>query len=241
MRLILVLAILLWCTGGYAAPPTTIVLATADGAPLSMADGSGFHDRVVREAFIRIGRGMETVHVPAERALQNADQGIEAGVYVRVAGLEETYRNLTMVPESVTDYEFVAFSKNRNLHMQGWEDLQAHEVGIITGWKILENNIRGSKSPLKVKNAELLFRALADDKVGVIVYNRLDGYGTLKELGLSGIHVAERPLAVRPMFLYLHKDHRQLTVPLAEALREIKRDGTYEAIKREVLAPYLPE
>lgn len=241
MRLIIVLTILFWCTVGYAASPATIVLATADGAPLSMADGLGFHDRVLREAFSRINIGMERVHVPAERALQNADQGIEAGVYVRVAGLEETYRNLVMVPESVTDYEFVVFSKNRNLPIKEWEDLQAYEVGIITGWKILENNIRGAKSLLKVKNAELLFRALSDDKVDLIVYNRLDGYGTLKELGLSGIHVAARPLAVRPMFLYLHQDHRQLTVPLAEALREIKRDGTYAAIKREVLAPYLPE
>jgi polar amino acid transport system substrate-binding protein len=241
MRLILVLAILLWGTVGYAAPPATIVLATADGAPLSLADGSGFHDRVLREAFARINIGMERVHVPAERALQNADAGVEAGVYVRVAGLEETYRNLVMVPEKVTEYEFVAFSKNRDLHIHDWEDLRSHEVGIITGWKILENNIRGSKSLLKVKNAELLFRALADDKVDLIVYNRLDGYGTLKEMGLSGIYVTEQPLAVRPMFLYLHKDHGQLTAPLAEALRAIKSDGTYEAIKREVLAPYLPE
>ena len=241
MRLLLVLVALLWCQSGTAAPPQTIVLATADGAPLAMADGSGFHDQVLRQAFSHLGIHMEKVQLPAERALQNADQGIEEGVYVRVAGLEETYPNLVMVPEEVAEYEFVVFSKKADLHLQGWEDLQGHEVGIITGWKILENNIRNAKGLLKVKNPELLFRALVDDKVEVIVYNRLDGYGVIKELGLSGIYAIEPPLAVRPMYLYLHRAHAGLTVQLAEALRAIKADGTYAAIKKAVLAPYFPE
>lgn len=241
MRLLLLLFALMWYRPGAAASPPTIVLATADGVPLSMADGSGFHDRVLGEAFARIGMGVQKVALPAERALRNADQGIEGGVYVRVAGLEETYGNLVMVPESVTDYEFVVFSKKADLRLRGWEDLRGYEVGIITGWKILENNIQGSKQLLKVKNPELLFRALVDDKVEVIVYNRLDGYGTIKELGLNAIHAIDPPLAVRPMYLYLHRAHAGLCDRLAQALRDIKADGTYQAIKQAVLAPYLPE
>lgn len=241
MRLLLLLVALFWYQSSDAAPSQTIVLGTADGVPLAMADGSGFHDQVLRQAFSRLGIRMEKVQLPAERALRNADQGIEEGVYVRVAGLEETYPNLVMVPESVSEYEFVVFAKKPDLQVQSWEDLQGYEVGIITGWKILENNIRNAKGLLKVKNPELLFRALVDDKVEVIVYNRLDGYGAIKELGLNGIHAIDPPLAVRPMYLYLHRSQAALTSQVAEALRAIKADGSYAAIREAVLAPYFPK
>lgn len=65
----------------------TVVIATADGPPLSYPNNSGFHDKVIHETFIKI----ENVHLPAERALINANSGIEEGVYVRIEGLDKYY------------------------------------------------------------------------------------------------------------------------------------------------------
>lgn len=222
----------------HAAPPLTI--ATADGIPLSTPTSTGFHDQVVREACKRIGRQMETVHLPAERALVNADEGIEDGVYVRVQGLDTMYKNLRIVPEKITDYEFVAFGKNPDLQITNWDSLQEHDVAIVTGWKILENNIVRFKTLTKVKNGELLFKALAEDKVDLVVFNKLDGYGVIKELNLKGIHTLKMPLATKEMFLYLHKNHEALVPQLTNALRSMKSDGSYDAIKTSALSPYLP-
>jgi polar amino acid transport system substrate-binding protein len=218
-----------------------ITIATADGIPLSTPVGTGFHDQVVREAFKRIGLQMEVVHLPAERALLNADQGIEDGVYVRVEGLDQVYKNLRIVPEKITEYEFVAFGKNPQIQLNGWDSLENYYVGIITGWKILEHNVIHFKELTKIKNAELLFKALCDDKVDLVVYNKLDGYGTIKELGLKGVYALEKPLATKAMFLYLHKDREGIIPQLTDALKSMKSDGTYEAIKTSVLTPYMPE
>ncbi|WP_306545920.1 ABC transporter substrate-binding protein [Desulfobulbus sp.] len=222
-----------------AEPP--LVIGTADGVPLSTSDGMGFHDQIVREAFRRIGLQIDIAHLPAERALLNANEGIEKGIYVRIQGLESEYKNLSIVPEKISEYEFVAFGKDPSLRMNGWDSLQNYHVGIVNGWKILEKNIVACKNLTKVKNAEVLFRSLEEDKIDLVVYNKIDGYGMIKELGLQGIHALDSPFATKDMFLYLHKDLDKVILPLAEALKAIKSDGTYLSIKRNALSQYLPE
>lgn len=219
----------------------TIAIATADGPPLSKPDNTGFHDKIIHEAFARIGIDMEVIHLPAERALINANMGVEEGVYVRIAGMEKLYPNLIRVPEKITDYEFVAFSKKVNTATNRWEDLKPYDVGIITGWKILEKNIQNTKTLLKVDNPEILFDILDKERVDIIVYNRYDGYGVIKKLNLQGIKVLAPPLTVREMFLYLHVKHKELAPKMATALRSIKTDGTYERLFDEIIEPLVPK
>lgn len=218
----------------------TITIVTADGPPLSTADGTGLHDQFIHEAFARIGIDMVVVHLPAERALINANTGIEEGVYVRIEGIEKQYPNLIRVPEKITDYEFVAFTKNIDVPTTGWETLRPYDIGIITGWKILEQQIKGTKSLLKVDSPKLLFGVLDRQRVDIIVYNRYDGYGVIKALKLQNIKVLEPPLAVREMFLYLNVRHRDLVPKMTVALRAVKTDGTYHRLFQEIIAPYLP-
>lgn len=218
-----------------------ITIATSDGIPLSNQEGTGFHDQVVREACRRIGLSLNIEHLPAERSLINANEGIEDGVYVRVEGLDATYANLRRVPEKISDYEFVAFGRNKDMRISGWDSLADYHVAIVTGWKILEKNIVASRSLTKVKDAGLLFRTLVDDKVDLVVYNRLDGYGQLKEMQLQGIYALQAPLAIREMFLYLHKSREGLIPQLSEALQAMKEDGTYDRIKTSALTAYLPK
>lgn len=218
----------------------TISLATADGPPLSQPDNTGFHDKIIQEVFLRIGIRPEIVHLPAERALINADSGIEDGVFVRIAGMEKLYPNLVQVPEKITDYEFTVFSKHPNISVNGWESLKPYGVGIITGWKILENNIRDTKELLKVDTPEQLFGVLDNDRVDIIVYNRYDGYGVLKQLNLKQIRVIEPPLASREMFLYLNAKHKNLVTPVTESLRAVKKDGTYQKLFNEIIHPLIP-
>jgi polar amino acid transport system substrate-binding protein len=223
------------------AAESSLVIGTADGVPLSTSEGMGFHDQIVKEAFRRIGLQIDIVHLPAERALLNANEGIENGVYVRIQGLESEYKNLRIVPEKISEYEFVAFGKNPSLRMDGWDSLQNYHIGIVNGWKILEKNIVACKSLTKVKDAKVLFRSLEEDKIDLAVYNKLDGYGTIKELDQKGIYALESPLATKDMFLYLHKDLEKIVLPLAEALKDMKSDGVYLSIKRNALGRYLPE
>jgi len=216
-----------------------LILGTFTGPPLSNPDQRGMVDRVLREAFNRTNVDIEIVHLPAERSLSNADAGIIDGDFIRISGLERLYPDLLRVPEKIVDFEFVAFTRHADFRTESWESLKPYHVGIEIGWKILEENIVGAATRTDVRNKEILFSLLANDRADLVVYSRFVGWETVRELGLKGIRVLEPPLAVREMYLYLNKKHLHLVPLISEAIQDMKRDGTFEKIRNDTLTPYV--
>jgi polar amino acid transport system substrate-binding protein len=213
-------------------------LTTANAPPNATADHTGLCDRVMTEAFRRLGLRLEIVNLPSERSLLSANEGIHDGNFARVQGLEKQYPNLIRVAEQITTFEFVAFTAGPVFRTAGWESLRPHHVGIVTGWKILEGNITGGASLTKVRDEKLLFGLLAAGRADLVVYDRQQGRVVLEQLGLRGITVLEPPLAVEGMYPYLHKRHAALVPRLERVLREMKQDGTYRKIAAEALRPF---
>jgi polar amino acid transport system substrate-binding protein len=213
-----------------------LIITTSVGPPESNESETGLYDLILQEAFRRVDLRVDIDHLPSERALMNADSGLTDGEFPRISGLERLYPNLVMVPEKLTTYEFVAFSKHRGLKMSSWNALQPYDVAIVRGWKILEKNIVNTRSLVRAKNQKLLFHLLLNDRADIVVYSRIAGDAYIRSLGLEGVIVAlEPPLAAREMHLYLNKKHEQFVKPLAHALREMRKDGTYTEIKNRAL------
>jgi len=224
-------------TPGIASP--LLVISTSAGPPESNKENTGIYDLILHEAFRRIGQQIVIDHLPAERALINSNSGINDGEFPRISGLEKLYPDLVMLPEKLANYEFVAFSKNLGEKMTSWDALRPYNVAIVRGWKILEKNIVNTRSLVRAKNHKLLFNLLVNDRADIVVYSRLAGCAFIRSQGLEGVAALEPPLAVREMYLYLNKKHEQLIKPLAQALREMKADGTYTEIKKRALEGYL--
>jgi polar amino acid transport system substrate-binding protein len=235
MQIILILLIMLITLLPDADSQTTLVLNTANAPPNATKDHTGIGDRVLQEAFRRIGLNVKIIMLPSERALINANEGIEDGNFARVEGIDKIYPNLIRVPEEITKFEFVAFSKKFKFQTTNWDSLKDYNVALITGWKILEANIVNTKSLVKVKNEDILFNLLNADRVDIIVYDRRQGQAVIKRLGLKNINNLNPPLAVKSMYLYLHKKHKDLVPLVTGAIRSMKRDGTYQKIVKEAL------
>jgi polar amino acid transport system substrate-binding protein len=212
---------------------SNLTLNTAQTPPRTRPDGSGFQDIIIRKALGRLGIPVQIEHLPSERAMINANEGIDDGVLVRVAGLEEIYPNLIRVPEQVTTFEFSAFTKTINPPLRNWEDLKPYHVGIICGWKILEIKLTGVQSLTRVKDEVALFSLLAGDRVDFIVYDRMQGLALMEAQHLQNIRILEPPLAVKPMYLYLNKKHQDLVPQVGEALREMRVSGLIDRITAE--------
>lgn len=213
----------------------TIVLNTANDSPNSTDDHTGICDRIMTEAFRRMGITLKIVNLPSERALINANEGLDDGNFARVEGLDKQYPNLIRVSEEITTFEFVAFSRKAAFKTTGWDSLKPYNVGIITGWKILENNIVGGKSLTKVSDEHQLFKLLLSGKVDLVVYDRMQGRVVLNRLTAGGIRALKPPLAVKGMYPYLHKRHAGLVPKLEHTLRAMKKDGTFKRIAGESL------
>lgn len=219
----------------------TLVIFAPTDLPLGNEARTGFLDVLATEALRRIGVGLELIELPAERALINANAGIDDGNITRIAGLEKFYPNLVRVPEKMIDMDFVAFTRHVEIQTDGWQALKPFSIGIIKGWKILENNIPGEAKVTLADDVEQLFRLLEKDRVDLVIYTRWRGLARIKRHKLSGVRVLTPPLVTKEMFMYLHKKHKHLVPKIAAALRAIKAEGTYQRLFQEKVAPLATE
>lgn len=213
----------------------TLSLVTDDVYPRSTPDGRGFEDLILKEAFRRVGLDVRITPLPSERALINVNQGIDDGLFVKVAGVEAGYPNLVRVPEPVCDYEFAAFGRDPSLDITGYPSLAPLSIAFIRGWKNPEAATVGMKSVTRVKDDEALFEMLLHGRVDVIVYEALQGRVWIRNHGLKGIHRLGPPLAATEMYLYLNVRHGDLAPRLAAALKAMKADGTWRRIVDSVV------
>ncbi|MFO7813874.1 MAG: transporter substrate-binding domain-containing protein [Pelovirga sp.] len=211
----------------YAQSP--LYIGSAFEPPVSTPAQEGIVDRIVIEAFERLGREAVITHLPAERSLLSASSGINDGDLIRVDGLQNDYPDLVQVHEELINFEFVAFSKNPQIRMNDWEDLSGYSVGIVRGWKILEEKAVHSLLT-KVDSLELLFTLLQKDRVDLVIYERLAGLHAVQTMQLRDIYQTSLPLTVQPMYLYLHRAHSDLVEPLVAILKTMKQDGTFQRI-----------
>lgn len=207
-------------------PPTVITVST-NNTPLDRKALA----RLSQEAFRRVGVEFKLVSLPSERSLLAANQGEVDGEGLRVAGLQDQYANLVRVPERYVSISFVAFGKSTAVTMdKGWDSLKPHRVAFINGWKMFESNAMGARVVNKVDRAEQLFQMLASDHIDLALYTRADGLAMMRQLGLPGIVPLSPALKDVDMFLYLHKKHEALVPRLAQALRDMKADGSHARI-----------
>lgn len=234
MRLLCKCMIILFFFCSGEASGQTLVLNTNHISPRSTPQGAGFEDRIIDEAFRRIGLEVKIIDVPSERALINVNEGMDDGNFARIAGLELRYPSLVMVPEKICEFEFAAFTMDPAVKIDGWESLKPYDVGIEIGWKILEANIVGARSLTKVKDHKALFDLLVNGRADLVIFDLMEGEALIKELGFSGVRTIQPLLAKQDMFLYLNLRHAALVPKLAAALREMKNDGTFQRIMSSV-------
>lgn len=211
-----------------------LVINSGRQEPFTTADGSGFYDRLVPAWFARLGLAARCIRLPSERALLNANAGVDDGNIARIEGLEKKYPNIVRVPETVIAFDFMVFSRQKEFTVAGWSSLAPYDVGYITGWKILERNITRARSITRVRGPVQLFGLLARGRADVVVFDRWGGLWRLRHGGVRA-RMLEPPLATRQLYLYLNRRHAALVPRLAQALREMKADGSYARIHAETL------
>ncbi|MDX1514745.1 MAG: ABC transporter substrate-binding protein [Gammaproteobacteria bacterium] len=213
----------------------TLVIGTSSAPPYHDQNGTGFFDQVVAEAFRRAGLGLEIIDVPAERGLLNANAGIDDGDLSRIGGLERLYPNLRPVPEKLFEQEYVALTRRVHLETDRWDRLNPFTVAHIKGWKIFENDAYRPAELVRVENLPQLLMMLGRDRIDIALIERWMGLAEGRRQQIHDLRALEPPLARREIFLYLHKKHEPLLPRIAEALRELKTDGTHERLFRDLI------
>jgi polar amino acid transport system substrate-binding protein len=233
-KLVAPLLVSLCCLSALAQPLHLVTAALPPLAP--SADRPGFAEQVAREAFRRIGVEIEVSVLPGERALINANAGLDDGDLLRIPGVEKDYPNLIRIPEKIMDFEFVAYSMERKKHIAGLGGLQPYTVAYATGWKFYEKNVKEVRELTVVNNLGEMFLLLKNGRAEVVLADRWQGLWEAHRAGVQA-SIIEPPFARVEMFIYLNKRHAALVPKAAKALAAMKADGTYQRIAKELLHP----
>ena len=235
LRRLLLGLLALCCAAAWAGE--TLVISTGVGPPFTTARRDGFLDQLLAEAFRRAGAKAEMlVHESSERALMNANNGVDDGGAPRIKGLEAQYPNLMRIPEKLFDNDFVALALRQRFATPDWQALAPYHIAYLIGWKIFENNLGERSEVTKVRDAEQLFSLLRQERADVILYERWQGLWRARNLGLP-VAAMEPPLARQEMYCYVNSKHAALVPAVAAALAAMKRDGTYRRIFDATLMP----
>lgn len=231
---------LCWLTSAYvadAAEPVLVINSSFE-TPITSPDQSGVLDRFYQALGQRAGVRFEIQAMSAERGLRNANNGIDDGDVSRVFGIDQTYTNLVRVPEPVMAYQMVVFTRHANFTVNGGASLRPYDVGILTGWKILERNIVDARSLTKLETGEQLFNMLDKNRIDVAVIEKLEGQEFVRRMQLKGIRILQPPFVQGDWYLYLNKKHQALLPRLNAAILAMKADGSYQKIFDEANQRY---
>jgi polar amino acid transport system substrate-binding protein len=217
-----------------------IVLSSGVLEPYTTPDRKGFLDQLILALFREIGLQAELIIYPTatERGMLNANEGVDDGLAMRVAGLEKQYPNLIRVPEDVAVNDFVGYTLGKPFATDNWASLSPYVVSYIIGWKVFEQNVPKGKELTLVRDADQLFGMLTAKRADVVLYERWQGLAKSRAMGLQ-VTVLEPPLVHTKMYLYLHKKHAALVPRVSQALVKMKADGSYQRIVDATLKPYV--
>lgn len=208
----------------------TIVVSTlAERSPVTEAA-----EKVMTEAYRRIGMTLEVRPFPGDRALQSANDGLVDGELYRGSDVAQTFTNLVRIPVVISTVDFVVFAKDKTLPVRAWKDLAPYTVGYKRGIKAIEANLPKSTKSEPVAATEQAFKKLDTDRNDAVVAVRLTGLLALNELGMKHITILDPPLLSLQLFHFLHVKNQGLADRLTAALQQMEKEGLIRSIQREV-------
>ncbi len=197
--------------------------------PMSIAE------KVLGEAYKRLGIRLEVHKYPGERSLQSANSGQMDGELYRRAGMERDYPNLMQVPVPLQVYEIVVFTRDSALSISAWDELSSLTIGYVRGIEIIEANTKGMRTE-PVPTLQQALQKLMVGRTDVVVGNRVSGLAAIKALKLDKVRVLQPALASFPVYHYLNRKHAALIPRLTAVLQQMQQEKVIERIQREVLA-----
>lgn len=234
------LALLLACVSSAPSFAQNAKLSLVTGAlpPFSSVPGQppGFLEALARAAFKRIDVDVEVSTVPVARALINVNEGLDDGDLFRIEGAEQTYPNIVRVPEKLFDSDFMAYTNRADIAIHGWADLQSYAVAYTTGWRIFDLNVKGAKEVTKVSSMGTLYPLLVQGRAEVVLADRFQWQWAMRQNGYTTSPTGW-PLATVGIYMYLNKSKLPLVPKIAQAIADMKADGTYQALYDRYLKP----
>jgi polar amino acid transport system substrate-binding protein len=189
-------------------------------------------ERVLREAYAKLGHSITVEHLPAQRSLYWAETGRLDGDLCRAL----PYANLIRVPTPILHWKLTAFS-TRKLEINSWSDLKPFTVGYERGMTIIAQHSELTLQPANSIESAIL--QASKGRVDLLLNDDLTGRYNIRRMGIDNLIANETPLAPGPVFHLLNSKHQMLAEQLNSVLLEMAATDRIGQIRDEVMQEFL--
>jgi polar amino acid transport system substrate-binding protein len=193
---------------------------------------------VIEEAFRRNGFETSFQTVPVMRALEMVESGKADGDLVRLGKM--THNNYLRIDEPIYSASYVAYSVREDISVQSWEDIKTsnYRIGYLAGAKrpsnMIEQILKIDKSKRFAITTEIGngFKMLLEDRFDIFVEGEFPTAAALRKGNFSsaGVRFAGT-LETFNIHTFLNSKHKAIAPTIAETIRAMKRDGSFEKFK----------
>ncbi len=204
------------------------------GGEISIFDKVAFSR--LEEAFKRSGLKIKPVlrPVPSQRALMMTNT-VGDGELMRLKNIKElapeVTTNFVIIPEIIMTNNVVVFTKNLNFTVKGWESLKPYKNGVQRGIRLFDK----TPNRVDVNHISQAFKMLDLNRVDTVLIFKIVGLQMIKKGKYKGIKILKPPLRKIEAYPFLHKKHKKIAGKIAAALRSMKKDGSFQKIRNEIL------
>lgn len=219
---------------GTAAPGRTIVLS---GSADSWRTFGPWLTMIYKEAFGRLGYGLEYRPYPAKRASLLSDQGEVDGEIHRVGAYGSLHPELVQVATSHFPVTFAAYATRPLTLRGGWNALKDTPLRVeyrngVTRPSMQLSALVPADRLSTANNVLLGLRKLARGRTDVFVDLDTVVELTLAEPEFQGTAIRKvAVLETTPTYAFLHRRHAALAERLAVVLADMKREGLIEKFR----------
>jgi ABC-type amino acid transport substrate-binding protein len=135
------------------------------------------------------------------------------------------------VPTPYYSLQTMPFSlASKQLNIVSKDDLKRYKLAKIRGVKHTDNITNGLSHVVEMNSTENMFKILQSGLVDVVLTNTIDGQLILKKLGYQNIVPAKMPLAVFPLYHYIHQKNKKLVPLINQEIMRLRQSGELETL-----------
>ena len=154
---------------------------------------------ILTEAYKRIDYEAKFVVVPPARAISDVNKGKFDASSLRLAGIEQYYKNIIRVNEPLLEINGMAYiQKSRDINITGIKDLAKYKLATIRGHKRVSRTLDKSDIPfIYASDSKDGIKMLRKGRVDILLTSERDGKLAIKLLGIKNI----KPILYLNLFL----------------------------------------
>lgn len=186
---------------------------------------------ILPEVYKKLGIDITITAMPGKRAMLEAVSGRKDGEIMRIWSYGIEHPETVRIPTPYYKLEtMVFFKEGHDVHVDSAEDLANYSVLKVRGVKHTNNITAGLENVYDYDDTESMLRALSKHRNNIALTHTVDGLFSINKFRLQGIRWLDKPLAIFPLYHYVHKKHAHLVERLDKVLIEMKRSGELDKL-----------